>query len=215
MRSIGGRIKLRRKQLKMSADILGDKLGKNRATIYRYESDDIENMPMSILSPLAAALGVTPSWLMGWDTTEAPEGAFEYPYFPGSISAGLPISVETIKDDDLQYISLPDSFMGKWAGRDGVYVTRVNGDSMNKIIPHNSLIAVHFVDPYDLKNGDIVVYSINGEYSVKSFYNDVENKRLIFRPQSTVGSFTDNIISYDCADDLKLHGRVIVYVVEL
>ena len=38
----GERIRTRRKQLGMSVDDLAAKLGKNRATIYRYESDAIE-----------------------------------------------------------------------------------------------------------------------------------------------------------------------------
>ena len=47
----GERIRTRRKQLGMSVDDLAVKLGKNRATIYRYESDTIE-MPASLLKPL-------------------------------------------------------------------------------------------------------------------------------------------------------------------
>lgn len=69
--SIGHRIKERRKALKISADELGKRLGKNRATVYRYENGDIENLPIDILEPIAAALGTTPQYLMGWD--ESPE----------------------------------------------------------------------------------------------------------------------------------------------
>lgn len=65
--NIGDRIKSRRKQLKMSADELGKRLGKDRSTIYRYEKGDIENLPLDILEPIAAALGTTPQYLMGWD----------------------------------------------------------------------------------------------------------------------------------------------------
>lgn len=50
----------------MSADELGVKLGKNRATIYRYENGDIENLPLDILEPIAKALDTTPEYLMGW-----------------------------------------------------------------------------------------------------------------------------------------------------
>jgi transcriptional regulator with XRE-family HTH domain len=64
--SIGERIKERRKELGLSAEDLAEKLGKSRATIYRYESDDIENMPISILEPLAKALCTNPAFLMGW-----------------------------------------------------------------------------------------------------------------------------------------------------
>ena len=62
----GGKIRARRKQLGMSVDDLAAKLGKNRATIYRYESDAIE-MPAVFLKPLADALDMDPGELMDWD----------------------------------------------------------------------------------------------------------------------------------------------------
>lgn len=65
--TIGQRIKARRKELGMSADTLAKKLGKNRATIYRYEDGFIENLPLEILEPLAAVLHTTPAYLMGWE----------------------------------------------------------------------------------------------------------------------------------------------------
>lgn len=64
---IGEKIKQLRKQLDMSVDELASKLGKNRATIYRYEKGDIENLPLDMLEPLADALKTTPAYLMGWD----------------------------------------------------------------------------------------------------------------------------------------------------
>ena len=66
--TIGERIKERRKQLGLTVDELAERLGKNRATIYRYESNDIEKLPTTVLEPLAKALDVTPAYLMGWDT---------------------------------------------------------------------------------------------------------------------------------------------------
>lgn len=69
--TVGGRIKQRRLALHMSINELADRLGKNRATVYRYESDYIENLPTSVLEPLAKALETTPSALMGWDFNEA------------------------------------------------------------------------------------------------------------------------------------------------
>jgi transcriptional regulator with XRE-family HTH domain len=64
--SIGDRIKARRKAVGLSVDELAERLGKNRATVYRYESNDIEKIPTTILEPLAKALDTTPAYLMGW-----------------------------------------------------------------------------------------------------------------------------------------------------
>lgn len=64
--SIGTRIKFMRKKLGYSAEELGELIGKDRATIYRYEKGDIENLPYSVIEPLSNALKVTPAFLMGW-----------------------------------------------------------------------------------------------------------------------------------------------------
>lgn len=66
MSNIGQNIKNRRIELGLTADQLADRLQKSRATIYRYESTDADNMPIGILEPLARALSTTPADLMGW-----------------------------------------------------------------------------------------------------------------------------------------------------
>lgn len=71
--NIGDRIKIRRKHLKMSADELAKRLGKDRSTIYRYEKGDIENLPLEILQPIAKALETTPEYLMGWSKENSPD----------------------------------------------------------------------------------------------------------------------------------------------
>lgn len=64
--NIGKRIKERRKELSLSVDDVAKALGKNRATVYRYESNDIENLPITVLEPLSSILNTTPEYLMGW-----------------------------------------------------------------------------------------------------------------------------------------------------
>ena len=67
MMTVGQRIKLRRKDLGISADELGKRIGKNRATVFRYENGDIEKLPIDVLKPIAEALSTTPQALMGWE----------------------------------------------------------------------------------------------------------------------------------------------------
>ena len=63
----GERIKARREALGLSVGELAERLNKNRATIYRYESGEIEDMPITVLEPLAKALNTTPAYIMGWE----------------------------------------------------------------------------------------------------------------------------------------------------
>ena len=63
--TIGDRIRAKRQDLGLSVDELAARLGKNRATVYRYENGNIENLPVGILEPLATALETTPAYLIG------------------------------------------------------------------------------------------------------------------------------------------------------
>lgn len=71
--SIGDRIKQRRLEIGLTVDQVAEKIGKNRATVYRYESSEIEKFPIDTLVPLADALRTTPAYLMGWE--DAPEAS--------------------------------------------------------------------------------------------------------------------------------------------
>ncbi|MCY7565664.1 MULTISPECIES: LexA family protein [Bacillus] len=210
--TVGERIRSRRKQLGMTVDQLADRLGKNRATVYRYESNEIDNMPLTVLEPLAKALNVTPAYLMGWESAEPIQLSTEYPYYPIGISAGLPLGIDSIDENNVEYISIPDNLMGKWAGRKDIFMMRINGDSMNRIMPHDSLIAVRPVPLSNLRDGDIVVYSDGGDYAVKRFYR--REDKVIFRPDSSDLSFTDYVTSADNSD-LRIHGKVVLYIAEL
>lgn len=210
--TVGERIKKRRKQLKLSADQLAEIVGKDRATIYRYEGDDIQNMPISVITPLAEALNVSPAYLMGWCDENGKKLSSEYAYYPISISAGLPSNVEPITRNNVEEITIPDVLMGKWAGNRNLFIMKVNGESMNRVFPHGSLIAVNQVALENLKDGDIVVYSDGSDYAVKRIYRN--EHKIIFRPDSHDSRFTDYVVS-DENESLKIHGKVVLYTVEL
>lgn len=73
------RIKERRKELHLAAEEVAAALGVSRATVYRYESADIEKLPITIIEPLAKVLKVSPAYLMGW---ENPSPAADQPDRP-------------------------------------------------------------------------------------------------------------------------------------
>lgn len=75
--TIGDRIKARRIELGMSVEELGKRLGKNRTTVYRYETGYIENLPIDIIEPIAAALHTTPAHLMGWTEVQKNKDAID------------------------------------------------------------------------------------------------------------------------------------------
>lgn len=74
------RIKELRKKRGLSADIVAEAIGVSRATIYRYESPAIDNMPITVLGPLAKVLGCSPAYLMGWEGITIEENQLLYVY---------------------------------------------------------------------------------------------------------------------------------------
>ena len=74
--TIADRIRNRRIELGLSVDDLAKLLNKNRATVYRYESNYIKNYSPDVISMLADALHTTPAYFYGYeeppDITSAP-----------------------------------------------------------------------------------------------------------------------------------------------
>jgi len=64
---INERIRARRKELGLTLKQVAEKLNVSESLISRYESNDVKNMGIDKISPLAEVLKTTPSYLMGWD----------------------------------------------------------------------------------------------------------------------------------------------------
>jgi len=211
--NVGERIKNRRLEENISVNFIAKKLGVDRSTVYRYESADIEKFPIQIIEPLAIILNTTPSYLMGWsDFKENTSKKSKYTYIPTAISAGIPLEIDALVENDLKEIEIPDNLMGKWAGRKSIYITKISGESMNNVIPDGSVIAVIKTTIDCLKDGDIVVFSDEYEYSVKRFYK--RDDKLVFRPDSTDKDFYDHVTN-NKNENLIIYGKVVLYLVEL
>ena len=114
--TIGDRIKARRVQVGLTVDQVADRIGKNRATVYRYESNDIEKFPLDILPPLAEVLNTTPAYLMGWSDSADPE----------KTKNQAQTEVIPFKPDNRNVLRL--------AGRDGSYLERTLTDDQLKAL---------------------------------------------------------------------------------
>lgn len=65
--NIGDRIKNRRKELGLTLKEVAKKLNVSESLISRYESNEVKNMGIDKIKPLAKALQTTPEYLMGWN----------------------------------------------------------------------------------------------------------------------------------------------------
>lgn len=65
--NISNRIKNRRKELGLTLKEVAEKLNVSESLISRYESNEVKNMGIDKIKPLAKALQTTPEHLMGWE----------------------------------------------------------------------------------------------------------------------------------------------------
>lgn len=171
---------------------------------------------------IATSLGVDPAWLMGYDLDNQSEqkysnqsvGSSSYNYFDAGLSAGVLMEVDPFTSSDVEKISISDVIMGKYAGDKDIFISFLNGDSMNRIIPDGSLIAIKQYDSWsDLCDGDIVAFQDESGMAVKRFYNDRVNGIITFNPDSNNNSFKPINYLYQNMDNVKIIGKVVVYAV--
>lgn len=65
--NIGLKIRQRRLELGMTLLEVANKLGVQEATVQRYESGVIKNIPLSKIKQLSQILKTNPEWLMEWN----------------------------------------------------------------------------------------------------------------------------------------------------
>ncbi|MEH7092400.1 helix-turn-helix domain-containing protein [Priestia megaterium] len=80
----------------------------------------------------------------------------------GAISAGVPLEMVVVKE----WINVPREIAEQYPH---AFLVKVDGDSMNKIIPPNALA---LIDPtQEVKNGDIAAVAVNGyDATLKRFF---------------------------------------------
>ena len=185
--NIGERIKNRRIELGITVDELANKLGKNRATIYRYQSGDIKDMPTQVLEPLARALETTPAELMGWkddaDRFEETAKAFNKhraeKEYGGTVAipvlrrvaAGIPL---TAIDEIIGYEPIPENMATKGT----FFALKISGDSMSPGILDGDIVICR--QQPTAESGQITVVLIDGCDGICKRFKQYEDGSFVF-----------------------------------
>lgn len=206
-------IKNRRKELKMSQEELAKKTGYNdRSMIAKIEAGLVD-LSISKIKAFAEALKLPASELVGWEVKSNKLPSQTYKLLPNTAGAGL-MDYE-LDISELETIDVPDQFLGRYAGRKDILILKVNGESMNKIIPDQSYVGIIYKD-YDYlpKTGDIIVYRLRGEgLGIKRFIDMYDE--IMLKPESTEQIYKEQRFKKETADDFEILGKVIMYNVRL
>ena len=216
--TIGDRIATLRKRRAWNQDQLADKLDVSKQTISNWETGN-KSPRMGKVEELAELFNVSKSFIIDGQDSDIEINVpvtSTYNYFDTGLSAGILTQVDPFTASNVEKIALSDVVMGKYAGDKDIFISHVNGESMNRIIPDKSLIAIKKARYFsEFKNGDIVVFRDGGDMSVKRFYNNEKSKTISFTPDSTDKEYEPIVYRYEDVDELEIVGRVVVYTVEL
>ena len=123
MSTKGSRIKEAREKIGMSQTDMADRIGVSKQTLYKYENDIITNIPSDKIEEISALTGVSPAYIMGWETNQLPSEVIKLQTknlpILGSVACGKPI----FDPSDGVQIKVPSSFHADF----GLYA---RGDSM-------------------------------------------------------------------------------------
>lgn len=210
-----------RKDKGMSISELARLTGVAKSSISRYENKT-RQFPLDQVSNFSKYLSLTPEYVLGFtnkgktNTSNINDSSGTYNYFDAGLSAGILMEVDPFTQNNTKQIVLSDVIMGKYAGDKDIFISHVNGESMNRVIPNESLIAIKKLQSInDLSNGDIVVFQDGGDMSIKRFYNDIRSQIITFSPDSYDSSFRPINYRYEDFGDVRIIGRVVVYTVEI
>ena len=209
---IGNKIKSLRKEKNITQNELGKRIGVKNNTISAYERGAIST-DQDVLFKLADVFGVSINDFFPYDEVAETRTPYvttrNFPYFPTAISAGLPLTVDGVTETST--ISVSSDVLGKYSNDRDIFFARINGDSMDKLMQDNTLIAIKPIPLTSLNNGDIVVFSTDHEYSVKHYYR--YGDALVFKPNSHDIRHKEQ--EYSINDNITIHGKVITYIINL
>lgn len=208
--TIGERVKARRLELGLSVDEVANALGKNRATVYRYESNEIEKLPTTVLEPLANVLGVSPGYLMGWENAGdfaalidkydniSPIRLKKFPML-GEIACGEPIWAE---EDKESYIMADMDIQAD-------FCLTAKGDSMINARIHDGDIVFIKQMPV-VQNGDIAAVIIDNEATLKRVYYYPEKNKLVLNPENP--AFEPLVYVNDELNTIRILGKAVYFM---
>lgn len=179
MNEIALRIKQRREELGLSAEQLGEKIGKAKTTIYRYESGFIEKMPSSVLSDIAKVLKVSPTYLLYGDEPQnslnnilRPVNLKKFPML-GEIACGKPIFAN---EEHETYIDASADIKAD-------FCLTAKGDSMIGARIHSGDV-VFIKEQSIVDNGQIAAVIIDNDVTLKRWYFYPDKKKLILQAEN-------------------------------
>lgn len=206
--TIGARIKSLREKKNISQTNLAKYIHASKQTVFKYENDIITNIPMDKIKSIASILGVSPSYLMGWENEYNEKNLMRYDNISpisvqkipmlGEISCGKPLFANEERDS---YV-----LAGTQIKAD--FCLTCKGDSMiNAGIYEGSIV---FCKKQEIvENGEIAAVIINDEATLKRFYYYPEQAKLVLQAENP--KYAPLVYIKEELNEITVLGKAVAY----
>lgn len=202
----GQRIKERRIEMGYTVDKLAEILGKNRATVYRYESGDIDDMPTKVLESVAKALRTTPARLMGWSDDVDYSWLKNRDDIHSIDTASFPVISEIACGEPIVMNEEREVYVDASARIKADAILVASGDSMiGARIYDGDIVFIKFQP--EVENGEIAAVAINDEATLKRFYKFGDS--IVLRAENP--NYKDIIIDASNTDTIRVIGKAVAF----
>lgn len=208
----------------LSLSELARRVGIAKSALSRYFNKTRE-FPLNKVEDFARVLDSTSEYILGFDddniektsaqnnTGKINDNIKTLPLY-GNVAAGAIAEIEGVDVWNVETIDIPSVMLGRYANDDHLFSMYVNGDSMNKVIPNGAIIVAKTLDNCLYKDGDIIIFSHNEEYSLKTYRPNMIDGFVVFEANSDNPTFKnipiDHTKLYE-ADKVNIYGKVIFY----
>ena len=205
-KTIGDRVKKRRKHLDKTQEEIAAVVKVTKQTIQKYENNIITNIPSDKIELLAKALNCSPGYLMGWEDEK--NDIFDYDGIEpmpemrkvprlGTIACGQPILAnEEHGDFDALPVEIKCDF-----------TLICKGDSMiNARIYDGDIVAIK--SQPTVENGEIAAVIIDNEATLKRVY--IQGDRLTLQPENP--SYSPLIYLKEELNQIRILGKAVYFI---
>ena len=206
------RLKLLREKKEVTMVELADAIGMSQATISEWEKGN--KFPRSgALQQLATYFNVPIEYYFKEEAYPSVD-LVTIRLFPSILAATL--SIVQGLNDDVEVITLPKSFLGKYATYENLMAFTIKNDSMDLLFPSGATIVAKQVQrDEDIEDGDIGICRYKEEFFIKRIRRNKSIEVLVLSPESTNKNFHDIVIPFKSRHEIEMIAKVIWYGVLL
>ncbi len=210
--SIGKNIKRLREQHNLSQEELAEIAGVSDKAVSTWEND-IKTPRMGAIQKIADHFGILKSDIIEdvkinpINKNQSIKGDSVPIPLLGSIAAGVPLEMIPV----LEMVNVPKEVAEMYPNS---FLVKVNGDSMNKIIPSGALA---LIDPTaEVSNGDIAAVTVNGyDATLKRFYkfqNGITLEPESYNPENSTQFYSSKEQEFN---PIHIKGKLVWYMAPL